>query len=717
MIRLRSARSARSFSIDARLAIGLVAAMGMVLASPAGVYAQPSVSGASGQWSHKGTVTISGSAFGTKATAPPVIWDDASGTNMAAKWDGVWPNNNPTYNLAYRTPQRGIALPHNRITRYIAGAHGTSAGADAGYNVMFFKHRTVTSFPAYTYVTWYQRADDAWVFGGDNNFKTFAVSGSPSPYTTPNWYLAYNPPSPSSTTSPTSYIFSYEETGPTLRFPDANGHMHWWGEAVNPMSGVWTKIEMEMKYTSASDGYVKLWENGVLRVNYVGHTDSLSGSLRSEGIGGYARMYGQPNNWRYFADVYLDYSRARVILGNAATYAASTVREVQIPTSWSSSSITLAVNLGRFADGQPAYVYVVDSDGRVNANGFRVTAAGTAPPAPGDTVAPTTTLTSPTGGSTVSNTVSLSASASDNVGVAAVQFKVDGANVGAEDATAPYSVSWNTTTVADGSHVVTAVARDAAGNSGTSSPVTVTVGNTSEPPPPPPPNTTAGLMAAYGFGEGSGTTVADASGRGNVGTISGAAWDTTGRYGSALRFDGVDDVVSIPDSATLDLTNGMTLEAWVRPTNGTNWRTVILKEINGGLAYGLYANINAPAPGGYAHITGTTVSDGIGGTSQVALNTWTHLAITYDGATLRIFVNGVQANSKPLTGSMIVSANPLRLGGNAVWGEYFAGMIDDVRIYNRALTASEIQADMATAVGSPTTAVPPRAPLNVRVVP
>jgi hypothetical protein len=112
---------------------------------------------------------------------------------------------------------------------------------------------------------------------------------------------------------------------------------------------------------------VKLWENGVLRVDYVGHTDRLGGATRTEGIGGYARKYNQPNNWRYFADVYLDYSRARVVLGNAPTYAESSIREVQIPQSWSDSAITLSVNLGKFTDGQTAYLYVVDPNGTVSA--------------------------------------------------------------------------------------------------------------------------------------------------------------------------------------------------------------------------------------------------------------------------------------------------------------------------------------------------------------
>jgi hypothetical protein len=72
--------------------------------------------------------------------------------------------------------------------------------------------------------------------------------------------------------------------------------------------------------------------------------------------------------------------------------------------------------------------------------------------------------------------------------------------------------------------------------------------------------------------------------------------------------------------------------------------------------------------------------------------------MTYDGATLRMFVNGAQVSSRALTGSAVVTSGALRIGGNSVWGEYFRGLIDEVRIYNRALTASEIQTDMNTPI-------------------
>ena len=108
-----------------------------------------------------------------------------------------------------------------------------------------------------------------------------------------------------------------------------------------------------------------------------------------------------------------------------------------------------------------------------------VTGVGAAatPPPQTDTTPPTVAVTAPVSGNTVKSTVTISASASDNVGVAGVQFQLDGVKLGAEVTTQPYTVAWNTTAAADGTHVLTAVARDAAGNLATSVRVSVSVAN------------------------------------------------------------------------------------------------------------------------------------------------------------------------------------------------------------------------------------------------
>ncbi len=282
------------------------------------------------------------------------------------------------------------------------------------------------------------------------------------------------------------------------------------------------------------------------------------------------------------------------------------------------------------------------------------------------------------------------ATASDDIGVSGVQFLLDGASLGSEDTAAPYDVSWNSASVANGSHTVAARARDASGKVTTSGPVVLLVANTLP----------SGLVAAYGFNEGSGTITPDASGRGHTGTISGATWSPAGKYGSSLSFNGLNAMVTVADTVALDLTS-MTLEAWVKPTTApaSGWRTLILKESTGALAYSLYANDAAQRPR-------IELSSGLSTSGAAGLSTaWTHVAGTHDGATLRLYVNGVQVSSIASPGFVAVSTGALRIGGNTVWSEWFDGLIDEVRIYNRALTPIEIQSDMNTPV-APDTAAP-----------
>jgi chitodextrinase len=393
-----------------------------------------------------------------------------------------------------------------------------------------------------------------------------------------------------------------------------------------------------------------------------------------------------------------------------------------------------------------------------------------------------------------------------------------------------------------------------------------------------------GLVAAYSFDKGTGTTVADASGNGNNGTINGATWTSAGHSGNGLVFDGTSALVTINDSASLHLTTGMTLEAWVYPTTvSAAWRDVVMKGNDNYYLEVTSKPSGAPASGGdmiggpligpaalttvtvgsspsatlvtsnlnpsgafwvradaanvptIAHVdfwvdgalyhrenvapyclfgdddvnplTGTLPSgahtivaevysdettlvvtspsitvtvgsspsatlvasslnpsgafwvradvanvptiahvdfwvdgalyhregiapyclfgdDGVNPltgtlpsgahtivakvysdettlvvTSPSIANTWTHLATTYDGATLRLYVNGVEVASRAQAGSMATSTDPLQIGGDGIYGQYFQGMIDEVRVYNVALTAAQIQSDMNTPIG------------------
>lgn len=200
-----------------------------------------------------------------------------------------------------------------------------------------------------------------------------------------------------------------------------------------------------------------------------------------------------------------------------------------------------------------------------------------------------------------------------------------------------------------------------------------------------------GLVAAYGFEEGRGVTTADASGNRNDGNTGRATWTKNGKFGNALEFNGYNAMVSIADSPTLDLVNGMTLEAWVKPARNSNWRSVILKESPDDLSYGLYSNDDGTRPGVWVR-SGSKTSFTRGAT--LPLHAWTHVAATFDGSRLRFYQNGVLKSTLSISHKIEASQGPLRLGGNSVWGEWFSGLIDEVRVYNRALSANEIKTDM-----------------------
>jgi hypothetical protein len=439
--------------------------------------------------------------------------------------------------------------------------------------------------------------------------------------------------------------------------------------------------------------------------------------------------------------------------------------------------------------------------------------AGQSPPA--DTFEPVVWITGPYEDETVDGTVTISAEAYDASGVAGVLFEVDGAAVGAEDVTAPWSVAWDANASGLGSHLITVVARDSAGNAARSETVPVVVGSDAPPPPPPPPinhdpvavgdslasvgrvpvsfagaslltndsdpdgqpiaiasvasssagggaianlgggsytytpagtfagvdtfsyaivdvaggsasanvsvTVTApppppsgGLVAAFGFEEAGGTSAVNSSNAAFNGTILQAVRVSGGKIGRALSFDGVNDWVTVADTTAspLDLTTGMTVEAWVNPTAMSGWETVVLKERGaagtGLLSYALYAHDGAPQGGGFAGPAGylrpapanSTTDQGVRQASHtpLPLNAWTHLATTYDGASMRFYINGVLVATRAQSGTIAVGNQPLRIGGNNVSGEFFRGLIDEVRVYNRPLSAAEITTDMNTPI-------------------
>jgi alpha-tubulin suppressor-like RCC1 family protein len=185
-------------------------------------------------------------------------------------------------------------------------------------------------------------------------------------------------------------------------------------------------------------------------------------------------------------------------------------------------------------------VAAFDAAGNISGQSTQVSAT-TSPSV--DSVLPIVSVSAPLAGATVSGTATINATASDNVGIVGVQFKVDGVNVGAEDTNSPYSVSWNTATAINGSHVITAVARDAAGNSKTSTAISVTVSNVTGDTTPPNVAMTSPV---------SGSTIS-----GNI-TVSATASDNVGVVGVQFKVDGInlgaEDALA-PYSLTIDTTS------------------------------------------------------------------------------------------------------------------------------------------------------------------
>jgi hypothetical protein len=278
-----------------------------------------------------------------------------------------------------------------------------------------------------------------------------------------------------------------------------------------------------------------------------------------------------------------------------------------------------------------------------------------------------------------------------------VQF-YNGSVLVAESLAPPYAFTWGN--VPAGNYSVSAKAIYDVTNAVTSSSAGVTVKSAST-------NAPVGLVAAYGFEEGSGTTTADRSGAGNNGSVRGAYWTSNGRFGNALSFNGSSAAVIVNDAGSLDLTSSMTLEAWVKPSDLAAWHEVIYK---GDDLY--YLEASTPLTSGPTVGIGSSSNPMLSGSTGLALNTWSHLAATYDGATLRVFVNGFQVASRAQTGPISTSSLPLTLGADTLHGTYFAGLIDEVRVYNRALSASELVADMNTPVSGSAPLVTLTSPAN-----
>ena len=200
----------------------------------------------------------------------------------------------------------------------------------------------------------------------------------------------------------------------------------------------------------------------------------------------------------------------------------------------------------------------------------------------------------------------------------------------------------------------------------------------------------AGLVAHYPFDEGSGTEARDAGGSGNHGVIHGARYVRVEK-GYALEFDGDDDYVEIPASGRLELADTLTVEAWINTKLGTSGG-VISK--NGGSTHRQNYSITLHENGVlFQLVQPPDVEKGVL-SPPITADRWYHIVGTYDGEDIKMYVDG-KLSGVNHSGKFTVGTfdGPLYIGGNYYGiklSYHFAGQIDDVRIYSRALTEHEV---------------------------
>jgi hypothetical protein len=346
-----------------------LAVIATVALAVGGAYGQ-SINGVSTNPSHGSPLTISGTSFGTKPSPAPLKWENfesgtpgsvittSQGWDAVDGWDGSGHNHRPFYDQAVKhAGSQGMTCPFVSNT----------------YNSSLLKYADFAN--GFYFDAWYRYAP---ANPASRNNKLFIVYGS------------------NSDMPQVHYASWCDLNGPVVfdtRATTSAGTMTYSNLVENTLVGGELKhLQVWMKPSSAGVADGILWAacNGVVTAN---RSDVLTyvaggGVWNSIRLGYYVAHDGVANcaasgdAHAYWDDVYFDNTQARVELGNAATYSACTHREIQIPSSWSPSEVTVTFNQGTFVAGDTPYLFVVTAAGAISP-GFRVTIGGTAPTAPG----------------------------------------------------------------------------------------------------------------------------------------------------------------------------------------------------------------------------------------------------------------------------------------------------------------------------------------------
>lgn len=199
----------------------------------------------------------------------------------------------------------------------------------------------------------------------------------------------------------------------------------------------------------------------------------------------------------------------------------------------------------------------------------------------------------------------------------------------------------------------------------------------------------SGLCGYWNFDESKGNTAGDSSGNNNDARIYGATW-VKGKFGYALQFDGIDDYVDCGSDESLNITGAITIEAWVKPTKFGALQVII----STGNSYDMkdhQYSLHFRRENKFMFARGDETKFDNLYSAMHDSSAWHHVVGVDDGAELRLFVDGEKVDTKPKTVTPTPNVYKLKIGGYKIGGYYFQGLIDEVKIYNRALSDEEIR--------------------------
>ncbi len=200
----------------------------------------------------------------------------------------------------------------------------------------------------------------------------------------------------------------------------------------------------------------------------------------------------------------------------------------------------------------------------------------------------------------------------------------------------------------------------------------------------------SGLVGSWHLNENGGVAAVDSSGKGNTGAVTGGAW-ASGKFGGGYNPGGTGTII-VPSSASLNPAAGLTIEAWIYPTQFSgSWRRIVGKGYQ--QQYDLSLEDTAFPASAYFNLKISGTNYEVLCLDCLSLNTWYHLAATFDGTTMRLYVNGQLVDSGTHPGTMDTTSNPVGIGCGTSGSAQLIGTIDEVKIYSRALSQAEIQSD------------------------